>query len=131
MLTCGYDATLKKPPDGELMESFFPPYIVSLLTQIPLFIIYVVGVAIALGQRKLHPRASLYTILAMGGLLFTSLVLVAVQVWLPQYLASQAYSAVNFRLILGIISVIRNLIDAIAIGLLLLAVYNGRVSGTA
>jgi hypothetical protein len=110
------------------MDTFFSPYIVALLIQMPLFIVYIIGIVVALSQRKNHPRASLFTILAMIGLFFSSLVLVGVQIWLPRYLAVNSASTINIRLILGIISSLRNLLDAIAIGLLLLAVYNKRIS---
>jgi hypothetical protein len=112
------------------MDTFFSPYIVALFTQIPLFIIYIIGIVVALSQRKNHPRASLFTILAMVGLFFSSLVLVGVQIWLPRYMATNPGPTVNIRMVLGIVSGLRNLIDAIAIGLLLLAVYNGRISQT-
>jgi hypothetical protein len=112
------------------MDTFFSPYIVALLTQIPLFIIYIIGVIVALSQRKNHPRASLFTILAMVGLFFSSLVLVGVQIGLPHYLASNTSPTMDIRLVLGIVSGLRNLIDAIAIGLLLIAVYNRRISQT-
>jgi hypothetical protein len=110
------------------MDTFFSPYIVAWLTQLPLFIIYIIGIAVAIGQRRSHPRASLFTIFAMLGLLFSSLVLVGIQIWLPRYLATNGSSIIDIRLVLGIISGIRNLIDAIAIGLLLLAVFNRRTS---
>ena len=110
------------------MDTFFSPYIVALLTQIPLFIIYIVGIITGLSQRKNHPRASLLTILAMVGLFFSSLVLVGIQIWLPRYLSINTGSTANIRLVLGIVSILRNLVDAVAIGLLLLAVYNKRVS---
>lgn len=110
------------------MDTFFSPYIVALLTQIPLFIVCIVGIITGLSQRKNHPRASLLTILAMVGLFFSSLVLVVIQSWLPRYFTANTGSTINIRLILGIVSILRNLVEAVAIGLLLLAVYNKRVS---
>jgi hypothetical protein len=108
------------------MGEFYFRYVIALLTQLPLFLVYLGGFAVALIGREKHPKVSLMIILAMVILLFNSWVMTGIQLWLPHYWISNANSPGELRTLMEVVGVIRNLLTATGLGLLLLAVFTGR-----
>lgn len=108
-----------------MMEDFITRYAVALAIQLPLILVYLGGAVLALVRRRHHPRATLFTVLAIVVLLFEVFVITGFQVWLP-YLLRQTSSPSEARTWLDVFAVVRNLVAATGVGLLLMAVFSGR-----
>jgi hypothetical protein len=108
----------------------FLQFLISLATQLPLFLVYLVGFILALFWFKQCPKASVFAILGIGFLLLNSVVMTAVQIWLPLFWRDNGGSSADLQGIFRLTTVLRSLIGAAGTLLLIFAVFSGR-SGVA
>ena len=110
--------------NGELLRDIGA----SLVGQLPVYLVYLAGLVFAILKYGKHPKPSLLAILALAGLLVTSIggTVVTLSVIHSQRQSGEPYSAITTQL--GILGVIRSLFFAASIGLLVAAVYTGRTS---
>jgi len=104
----------------------FLQFLISLATQLPLFIVYAVCFTLALLWFQQCPKASVFAILGIGVLLLNSVVMTAVQIWLPQFWLDSGGSNADLQGIFRVTSVLRSLIGAAGSLLLIFAVFSGR-----
>ena len=98
----------------------------ALAPQIPLYLIYLVGIIVALVYLKRHPRVSFLTIISIGISLLAGIIVTVVQVLLPSYLIRQGSSAQSLGYYFFGLGIISNLIHVVTFGLLLIAIFTGR-----
>ncbi len=110
--------------NGELLRDIGA----SLVGQLPVYLVYLVGLIFAIVKYGKHPKPSLFAILALIGLLVTSIggTVLTLSVIHSQRQSGDPYSAIATQL--GILGIIRSLFFAVSIGLLVAAVYTGRTS---
>jgi hypothetical protein len=108
------------------LEGWFGNYFISLATQLPVIIIYFVGLILAFIWRQRHPKASLFAILGIALLLLNVLLMTGVQLWVSAYWVSGRSSSWNANSLIYAIIVLRSLIGAAGFGFLFMAVFTGR-----
>jgi hypothetical protein len=97
----------------------------GLLVNIPSFLTALVCILIALFRWKRHPRVSLLVVLSLIWLTLHSLVFEAIFFFGPQWLLDQG-QATSLDTFYIVTSLIYNIMAALALGLLLLAVFGQR-----
>jgi hypothetical protein len=107
---------------NDLMEAFR-----SLAASFPLFLVWFVGIFLALTRWRRHPRISLIVLVAIGGFFLSALITpflyrVLVNVWQPG-------SAGDIELLFTIVRLCVSLFHAILWGLLLTAIFAWRREG--
>ena len=110
------------------VTSLIPAALGNLVTQSELLILYLVGIVIALFTWARHPRTSLFTIIALGGLLVLAVANVFVYSFLPAYFIQVGGSVTNATTVYAIINLVFNLLHAVAFGLLLAAIFGERAN---
>ena len=108
------------------VDGFFRQYLFTMVSQLPIILVYLVGLALALVWRRRHPRAHLFAILGIAVLLLNLVVMSGVQVWFPRYWMAHTHSEWSVNSLGLTIGVIRSLIAAGGFALLLMAVFIGR-----
>lgn len=98
----------------------------TLLMMLPLYVALLTGIGVAVARRQRHPRVSLHASLAFGLLLLTSIGAAYLNATLPMVLLSKGLQPHQYGPVLFVSGVVRFLIDAVAIGLLVAAVFGGR-----
>lgn len=106
--------------------NFLAQSISAYLTQIPVILVWLAGIVIAIYNRRRYPQAAVLTLIAVLLFLFTSLAGTAFNTWLPFALHARGMAASRMGLIAGIISIVRAILNAIAFGLLLAAIFGWR-----
>jgi hypothetical protein len=101
------------------------PTIQTVLVQIPVLLVWLVGVVLALVYWRRHPMVSTLVLTALGLLFITALFGASLNWWLP-LIHARGVPAARFGLIIGIISIIRAMINATAFALLLAAIFGWR-----
>src|SRR5262245_39041890 len=118
---------LGRHDEGGPMDNFFLQFLISLATQSPLIVVYLVGFILALLWFSKCPKSSVLAILGIGILFLNVVVMTAVQIWLPRHwLESRGGSSADLQWIFRVTAVIRSLIGAAGSLLLVLAVFSGR-----
>jgi hypothetical protein len=103
----------------------------SMAVQSPLFLAWIVGIALAAINWRKNPRVSLLVTIALGLLLLVGLVGGAAQVALPIALMSQGLGPVQVGAVITAVSAVRILIDTAAWALLLVALFRQGDAGRA
>lgn len=98
----------------------------TILIMLPLSVALLTGIAVAVARRQRHPRISLLASLSFGLLLLTSIGSAYLNAKLPALLWSKGLQPHQYGPVLFVSGVVRFLIDALAIGLLIAAVFSGR-----
>jgi hypothetical protein len=93
----------------------------ALVVQIPLYIVYGVGLALAFTRWNKHPRVSLLAAIAYSASIVISIILTIIQVSLPYQMAAQEVGAVY-----SILGICGNLIHAALAAVLVAAVFGWR-----
>jgi hypothetical protein len=110
------------------LEDSFGNYIISLATQLPLIIVYFIGLIVAFIGRQKHPRASWFAIFGCAILLGNLLLMTGVQLWLPNFWLSKMHSAWSVRSLIYAIGILRSVIGAGGVALLLMAAFGRRTA---
>lgn len=96
----------------------------SYVVQLPLYVIWLVGLVLALSHRRKRPQTARLVMVAIVLLLVTSLVGTYLDVWLP--LALHERFGLSFSRMSGILALkggLQSLIQAMAWGLLFFAIF--------
>jgi hypothetical protein len=107
------------------MERLIPTLTVY-LTQLPVILVWLIGLVLALVYWRRHPTVSLLAIIAIVGFLVTSLVGTYLSVWLPLTLQERGWSIGRIGILMTARGVIGSLISAVLWALLLAAVFGWR-----
>jgi MFS family permease len=97
-----------------------------LLAQAPVYIVWLVGIAIAAVRYKRHPRVSLLAIIGLGGSLLLSIANALLTVILPQQFAINEVASA-----FAILGVCSGLIYMVLWGLILAAIFGWRSANDA
>src|SRR5262249_41438848 len=108
---------------GTTMDAGMSQFFSNLLPQLPVFVVFGVGAYMAWHRRPSQPQAARLTCLALGMLFVTAVVMTWVYGWLPRYGTAQGWSATEFQMAFKLVSVIRNIIEAVGLALLLRAIF--------
>ena len=93
--------------------------------QLPMLLVCVVGIILAVTNRPRYPRASLLVIIALVLRGLDVLIGAAFTAWLPT-LYADADGAAGIGTIVGLINLLRTLLETVAWGLMLAAVFSAR-----
>jgi hypothetical protein len=108
------------------MDQLGPFILAQLLMQLPFFLVCLLGLILAAVFWRRSPAASVLTMLGI----LIHLVVVAVQIVVPQYLVAARedmnWTLENLGRVLSVVNVISSLVRAAGFGLLLAAVFTGR-----
>jgi hypothetical protein len=97
-----------------------------LIVQIPLILVWLVGIIIAIARWKKHPRISLLSVIAITGLLFLSIAGNYLGMWLPVMLRANNWNISRIGVINTAVGFVRSLLSAILWGLILAAIFSKR-----
>jgi hypothetical protein len=96
------------------------------LIQLPVVLVWLVGVILSLFYWQRHPQVSLWTLIAIVVLFAESFVSTYLNIWLPIKLHSAGWTSSQLALIYPVMGGIESLIRAVAWGFLLAAIFRGR-----
>ena len=102
------------------------PTLASLLIQSPILLVWLAGFILALVYWRRHPRASLFTVIALVIFLVETLVDTYLNLWLPLMLSERGMGAVQLGQIYMIKGILTAIIGAVAWGLIVAAIFSGR-----
>jgi hypothetical protein len=106
--------------------SLLPQY----LAQVPVYLVWLVGIVLAIVHWRRYPQPSLLTLIALVILFLRGLISTFLNTWLPLALHSQGWSVQGTSTFLLAHHIVSTLVAAVAYGLLLAAVFGWRrVSG--
>lgn len=111
----------------EIVEDIIPTFSVY-LAQSPIYLVWLVGIILAIVFRQRHTKVSLLTVIALGVLLVETAIGTYLSVSLPMLLIRQDMNASAIGPILSAIGCVRSLIAAAMWGLLLVALFGWRQS---
>ena len=109
-----------------MMDSLFQQVLSQLTSQLPVLIVYAVGLAISLSLWGRHPRACLPAFLGSLVLLAVSVGFPFVQMSLINNRSQQNWSVAEFGRIMTVLAVASSTLRAVGYGLLIWAVFAGR-----
>ncbi|MCM3872180.1 MAG: hypothetical protein ND895_15970 [Pyrinomonadaceae bacterium] len=101
--------------------------LLDVLTQLPSLLTMLICIVVAIVRWKRHPRASLIVIIALAFLSLGSLAFAAVFVWVPRWVVSVGNPA-SAQSVFVVLGTIYNVLFAVAMAVLLLAVFIQRPS---
>lgn len=96
------------------------------LVQIPVFIVWLVGIVLAVVYWRWHPKVSLLAFIALAAFLVTSLFGSALSMWLPIGLQRRGWALARVGMIVTVVGFIRSLVSATLWGLLIAAIFGWR-----
>ena len=101
------------------------PTLTALAAQLPVVMVWIIGLVLALVFWKRNPRVSLLTLIAIMGFIINMLVGTYLSIWLPT-MRDQGWSINQIGTALGLIGFIRSFVGAILWGLVLVAIFGWR-----
>lgn len=102
------------------------PGLSNLLIQLPLLIVWIIGIIVALVRWSKHPRVSLVALIGLAVLFVIALVGGLLTPWLQMTLMRNGMSGSRVGLLSGIVGIVLSLIRAGAWGLILVAIFSKR-----
>jgi hypothetical protein len=108
------------------MQPILPFLSSMLISASPWILVCAIGIVVSVRRWSRHPRVSLLTSVGLGLLMLRSTVLVALTASLPRYLLEQGWNIDQIGLVTGVVAFLANTLGAIALGLLVCAVFIGR-----
>jgi hypothetical protein len=96
------------------------------LTQLPVYLVWVIGIGLAIVSWRRHPGAAQLTLAALFIFFMTSIGGTAISSWLPLTLHARGMAAQQMGIVSAIISVIRAIFNAFAFGILFAAIFGWR-----
>jgi len=97
------------------------PFLTNLLAQVPLYIVWVVGIVLAVSRWSKQPKVSLYCLIAFGLLFFQSLLGTFLNIWL-----TTRHSMDNLSTLFMIKGFFHQIVFIIAFIFILLAIFSSR-----
>jgi hypothetical protein len=101
----------------------------NLLSHLPLLIVYTAGLFLAANRLADQPQVARRALLAVSLLLVNLVVMIGLNAWLLQFLVTNGSGDHQITNLLLLVNLGRNLIDAVAIGLLFRALFPSRATG--
>jgi hypothetical protein len=115
---------MASPPEPEILDNAMR----QLAVQSPVLLLYVVGLVLALVFWKRSPTASICTVIGLILMLATGVVMVFLQNYFLQARLSQHWSTFDVNRAMGISNIVANLVRAIGLILILVAIFVKRAS---
>ena len=103
-----------------------PAIATSLLSHVPVYVVWIVGIVFAVIRWNRHSRVSLFLLLALVPMLFLSILGMAVSMSLPLYLRREGIEVPRLSLILGVWSLVLSTLQAGCWVLFLIALFGWR-----
>lgn len=104
----------------------FQALVLNYALQIPLYLVWLVGVVLAVISWKRNPKVSLLTVIALAVFFILSGVGTGLNMWLPPTWYERGWMPARIGLLTAAIGFVRTLVDAVGFGLLLAAVFGWR-----
>jgi hypothetical protein len=114
-------------PAGDNIFSYF---LTRITRRLPMLLLALGGIVFAIMRWKLHPRASLMTIVALGIYLVDTVVYTMILYWLPSIVEPMRMSASASRFFYSVVYFIEDIIMAVTIILLVAAAFANRKSSS-
>ncbi len=108
------------------MHDLLSLYVQQLVGRSPSLVICLIGLLVAIGQLKRHPRPALFVLLGMVLLLISSLLLPLAQLYLIHF-HDEVFVALPLGTIMTGFSLIWSVLNAVALGLLVAAAFADRL----
>ena len=115
-------SAMNSSADSNLLLAIF----YALLPQIPMYLIYLVGIVAALIYLRKYPKIAFYTITSIGISLIAGIGLTVAQVLLPSYLMRQGNDLKSIGYYFFGLGIVSTLVHIVTFGLLLIAIFSGR-----
>jgi hypothetical protein len=96
------------------------------LVQLPVFIVWLVGIILSVVYWRRHPKVSLLALIAITAFFVTSLFGSALTTWLPIMLQRRGWAMTRLSAVLAIVSLVRSIVNAALWGLLIAAIFGWR-----
>ena len=112
-------------PAGENIFSYF---LTRVVRRLPMLLLALGGIVLAIMRWKLHPRASLMTVVALGIHLVDMVVYTLILYWLPSLVEPMRMSASASRFFYSVVYFIEDIVNAVTIILLVAAAFANRKS---
>jgi hypothetical protein len=115
-------------PERFRMESpdLFFPMLTAYATQVPVLIVWVVGLVLAGVRWSRHPRVSMLAVIALGLLLLNLVVNVFTGFWLPHRMMGSGMSAGQMQWTFAVRGIVGTVLVTVAWGLTLGAIFGWR-----
>jgi hypothetical protein len=98
----------------------------NLVTTTPIFIVWAIGIVLALSRWRRHPRASQFTIVALIVMIVVTVATRIIYILLPMTMRSSGWSPTEMAIIYNVIGIGSTLIQAIAWAMILWAIFGWR-----
>ena len=105
------------------MDVIFFQFLVQLLTQLPVFVVFCVGWRMAWRQRASRPQVARLTSWALSILLVNAIAMTGVSMALSRYGLASGWGGRNLQTAFTLLGVVRHLIEAVAFVCLLRAIF--------
>jgi hypothetical protein len=107
----------------QIMSQTITPFLISNITyHIPIYLVWLVGIILACSNRKRHPQASLFTLLAIASMFIFSLISMYVGL-IPIIWRDRGYTLLHISMITGTANILLAILNACSYGLLLAAIF--------
>lgn len=106
-------------------------FLAQFAIQVPLLLVWLVGIVLALLWWQRAPKVALVTCVACGLFLLDALIGTAIVVALPNMLSERGQSAVQIGTAFGLVGMVRSLLHAALWVAVLFAIFSGRVAAPA
>lgn len=110
-------------PTGDNIFSYF---LTRLARRLPMLLLALGGIVFAIMRWKLHPRASLMTVVALGIYLVDMVVYTLILYWLPSIVEPMRMSTSGSRFFYSVVYFLEDIVMAVTIILLVAAAFAGR-----
>ena len=107
------------------MDAVIFQFFVTLLTQLPVFVVFGVGLRMAWCQRASQPEVARLTSLALSLLLVNAVGMTGVSIALPRYGLARGWGGSDLQTAFTILGVVWHLLEAVAFVCLLRAIFHG------
>jgi hypothetical protein len=98
----------------------------SCLTQLPLLLVWLVGIVLAVTRWQRHPKVSLLALIALVLALLETILNGLLSVWLPMMLTEQGMDSMQIGTVFGVWRFISSIVGAVIWGLVLAAIFRWR-----
>ncbi len=102
------------------------PTLSALAVQLPIFLVWLIGLILAIVFWKKHPRVSLFATVGISGLFILTLVTTYLNLWLPLMLHERGVSAAQIGVTLGVKGIVTSVFSAIFWGFIIGAILGWR-----
>jgi hypothetical protein len=98
----------------------------SCLTQLPLLLVWLVGIVLAVARWQRHPKVSLLALIALVLALLETILNGFLSVWIPVMLTEQGMTSMQIGTAFAIWRFVASLVGAVIWGLVLAAIFRWR-----